>query len=486
MKNSKKILSLVLTLLLVLSLAVPALATSEGSLTGGSITIKNAVSGQTYKAYQILYIESYNATTGAYAYKANSAWETWLKTQTTYVSFDAQGYVTWVKDADAATFAKLAQAEAAKMSADASATCAAESTVVTFSDLKLGYYLVDTTLGTLCSLDTTNPNVEMTEKNAIPTLDKQVKEDSTNQFGDENTAQIGDTVEFKTTIHAKKGAQNYVLHDEMSSGLTLNADSIQVKVGDNTLVSGTDYTLTLNVEHKNEEVVESTCTFEIAFAQTWLDSITADTDIVVSYSAVLNGNAAISTEANPNKTKLHYGENSSTEWDETKTYTFTFDIVKTDSNKKLLTGAKFELYDAQTGGNKIALVKVSDGVYRVATTQEQQAEGFTSAVIEVGKATVQGLDANTTYYLEETEAPSGYNKLATRVIVAIENANLSTTMTGDTWNNGDGGIQITNNSGTQLPATGGIGTTILYVLGSVLVLGAIVVLVTRKRMASSN
>lgn len=486
MKNSKKILSLVLTLLLVLSLAVPALATSEGSLTGGSITIKNAVSGQTYKAYQILYIESYNATTGAYAYKANSVWETWLKTQTTYVSFDAQGYVTWVEGADAAAFAKLAQVEAAKMSADASATCAAESTVVTFSDLKLGYYLVDTTLGTLCSLDTTNPNVEMTEKNAIPTVDKQVKEDSTSQFGEENTAQIGDTVEFKTTIHAKKGAQNYVLHDEMSSGLTLNADSIQVKVGDNTLISGTDYTLTLNVEHKNEELVESTCTFEIAFAQTWLDSITADTDIVVSYSAVLNGNAAVSLNGNPNKTKLYYGEGSSTEWDETLTYTFMFDIVKTDSNKKLLTGAKFELYDAQTGGNKIALVKVSEGVYRVATTQEQQAEGFTSAVIEAGKATVQGLDANTTYYLEETEAPSGYNKLANRVIVAIENANLSTTMTGDTWNNGDGGIQITNNSGTQLPATGGIGTTILYVLGSVLVLGAVVVLVTRKRMASSN
>ena len=88
-------------------------ATEEGTLTGGSITINDAVPGQTYSAYQILYLESYNSDAGAYAYKANSAWETWLRAQTAYVSFDDQGYVTWVERADAEAFAKLAQAQAA-------------------------------------------------------------------------------------------------------------------------------------------------------------------------------------------------------------------------------------------------------------------------------------------------------------------------------------------------------------------------------------
>ena len=163
-----------------------------------------------------------------------------------------------------------------------------------------------------------------------------------------------------------------------------------------------------------------------------------------------------------------------------------FDIIKTDSSKKVLTGAKFELYDAVTGGSKIDLVKVSDGVYRVATATEKSTEGFTSAVIEAGKATVKGLDANTIYWLEETEAPAGYNKLASRVRVEIEEANLTTTMTGDTWATGNGGVQITNQAGTELPSTGGMGTTIFYVLGSILAVGAIVLLVTKKRMSASD
>ena len=88
-------------------------ATPEGTLTGGSITINDAVPGQTYSVYQILYLESYNYDAGAYAYKANAAWEDWLKKQTHYVSFDAQGYVTWVGGDDAEAFAKLAQVRAA-------------------------------------------------------------------------------------------------------------------------------------------------------------------------------------------------------------------------------------------------------------------------------------------------------------------------------------------------------------------------------------
>lgn len=492
MKHIKKFVSLLLTLVMVLAMASTTFAAQEGTLSGGSITINDAVPGQTYKAYQILYLESYNATSEAYAYKANSAWESWLRRMTDYVQFDSQGYVTWVGSADPAAFAKLAQAEATNsgINPDAQATAPAAAggatySTVTFSDLNLGYYLVDTSLGTLCSLDTTNPSVVMEEKNEVPVPEKTVKEDSTGDYGESNTAQIGDTVVFKTVIHAKKGAQNYKLHDQMEDGLTLNRDSITVKEGDKILEENTDYTVACGVSCKDKSGKDTTCDFEITFTQRYLDTITADTDIVVTYTAVLNENAEIADATNDNDTVLDYGDNSHSEWDETKTYTFKFDIIKTDSDGKVLDGAKFELYDAQTGDNKIALVKEDNGEYRVATEAEKEKDGFTSAVIEAGRATVKGLDANTTYWLEETEAPAGYNKLSGRVDVKIKNDNLTTTMDKDdnTWGSGDGGVHITNKTGAELPSTGGMGTTIFYIIGSVLVLAAVVLLIVRKRMS---
>ena len=484
MKHTKKFVSLLLTLVMVLAMASTTFAAQEGTLTGGSITINDAVPGQTYKAYQILYLESYNATSKAYAYKANSAWKSFIESDTVkgvYVNVDTQGYVTWVEGANVAEFAKLAQAEAAKKVADASATAPDASkgntySTVTFAGLNLGYYLVDTSLGTLCSLDTTNPSVVMEEKNEVPPIpDKQVKEDSTSEWGESNTAQIGDTVEFRTTITAKKGAQNYVLHDQMSDGLTLDEESIKVTVNGVGLKKGTDYTVVTNPTDG--------CDFEIQFTQTYLDTITQDAEIVVTYSAVLNDKAVIYPSGNPNKTKLDYGDNSSTEWDETKTYTFKFDIIKTDSNGKVLNGAKFELYDARTRDNKIALVEEPDGVYRVATADEKNDKDFKPAVIEAGRATVKGLDANTTYWLEEIEAPAGYNKLSGRVEVKIENSNLTTTMHGDTWQENNGGVHIINKTGAELPSTGGMGTAIFYIIGSVLVLAAVVLLIVRKRMS---
>lgn len=497
MKQCKTLLSVVMAIMMLLTMIVPTMAASGTNTNDGKITITNAVPGETYKIYQILTLESYDTTGGAYSYKATTAWKSFVEStgvKDVYLVTDKNDYVTWKgdkTDSRVAEFAKLAKAWAdtnrittVQTKTAGEAETGKKTTTVVFGNLNLGYYLIDTTLGTLCSLDTTSKEVEVVEKNEVPTIDKTVKEDSTGNYGDENTAQIGDTVEFKTVVHAKKGAQNYVVHDQMTDGLTLNQNSIKVTVNNTELTKDTDYTVAFNVEHKNGEDVESICDFEITFKQTYLDTITADTDIVITYTAVLNDKAKISTDSNDNKTKLDYGDNSSTKWDETKTYTFKFDIIKTDSNKKLLDGAEFKLYDAKTDGNEIALVKETDGTYRVATNAEKTAEGFTSATIEVkdGKATVKGLDANTTYWLEETKAPAGYNKLSARVEVKIENANLSTTMTGDTWKEGDGGVQITNNSGTELPSTGGIGTTIFYCVGAILALGAFVLLVTKKRM----
>lgn len=485
MKHTKKLVSLLLTLVMVLSMSVNVFAAENGSAGKGSITIENAVEDQTYSIYRLMDLESYSKNE-AYSYKAAEKWEAWLKTQTTYVSFDEQDYVSWVEGADAAAFAKaaLAYAKENNIDPDAPKQTKTESGIVKFENLALGYYLVDSSLGILCSLDTTDDAVTMQEKNEVPTVDKKVKEG--NNWGSESTVKIGDTVEFMTTIHAKQGAQNYVLHDQMTEGLTLDPDSIKVQVGESTLEKDKDYTVLTDNDVPEPEIKDS-CTFEIKFTQAYLDTITEATDIVVTYSAVLNEKAVIADKTNDNKTKLDYGDNSSTEWSETTTKTFQFDIVKTDSAKKLLSGAEFELYTSKTGGEKIALVKEKDGSYRVATAEESGKEGFTSAVIEAGKVTVKGLDA-AIYWLEETKAPAGYNKLPGRVEVNLidetktdlpDGKNLTATMNGDKW---EGGVQIINNTGTELPSTGGIGTTIFYAAGSVLVLAAVVLLVAKKRM----
>ena len=210
---------------MVLSMSTVAFAAQGTNDNSGSITINDAVEGHTYNAYQVLVLESYNTDAGAYSYKANAAWKGWLESQTQYVSIDAQGYVTWVKDADAAAFAKAALAHAKETNIKPVDTKTANSAIVAFTGLNLGYYLVDTTLGTLCSLDTTRTDVEMYEKNEQPPVKKEVKEDSTEKWEDENTAEIGDAVEFRTTIGAKPGAEGYVLHDVMTEGLTLDLDS---------------------------------------------------------------------------------------------------------------------------------------------------------------------------------------------------------------------------------------------------------------------
>ena len=471
MKRTKRIASVLLALVMALSLITTAFAAGET----GSITIDNAVVGQTYNIYQILDLESYNKDSGAYAYKATAAWRDFINgadVKSVYVNVDAQGYVTWAKDADVAAFAKLAQKYAADKHITNQGTKKADSTKVEFIGLDLGYYLVDSTLGTICSLDTTNPSVTIKEKNAQPTVDKQVQENSNSQWGESNDANIGDTVNFKTVISAKKGAQGYVLHDKMSEGLTLVPGSVKVR----DLTEGKDYTVAT-------ENLKDGCTFEITFKQTYLDTITEDTSIVVTYSATLNDKAVIYPGPNTNETKLVYGEGSETTWDKTETFTYQFDLVKTKTDKTVLDGAEFKLYDARTEGNEIALIDEGKGVYRVATAAEKAAEGFVSATIKAGKVTIKGLDSGT-YYLEETKAPAGYNVLAERVEVKIDHANLTATVEGGTYVSG--GVQVINQTGAELPSTGGIGTTIFYVVGGLLVVAAGVLLVTRKRMSKSE
>ena len=488
MKHVKKLASVLLAL--VMALALTATAFAEGET--GSITINDAVVGQTYTIYQILDLESYNASANAYAYKATTAWNTFINRDDikgTYVEVDAQGYVTWKGDADAAAFAKLAQKYAKDNSITNQGSVTATSTTVSFTGLDLGYYLVDTTLGTLCSLDTTNPNVVMEEKNEVPTNVKTVEEDSTGKYGQKNDADIGQTVIFKSTITAQPGAENYVFHDTMSAGLTLNKASIKVNGvavtdGQGNDVAGDNYT----VSYPSGDGSDG-CTFEIAFAQSYLDTITAATTITITYSATLNENAVIAGAGNPNTSKLSYGDkgdashtpSGTTPPSETVTYTWDVDVfkyTKDGETEKALADAKFTLSKNADGSNPIALVSKGNNVYRVAKT------GETDTVTEIttdatGKFTIKGLDADT-YYLTETAAPAGYNKLAGPVTIVIgENGVVNGTTEAP---QGVDEVKVLNQSGAELPSTGGIGTTIFYVLGGVLVVGAAVLLVTKKRM----
>ena len=487
MKLTKKLAGILLALAMVLGLAATAFATQEGTLTGGSITINDAVPGQVYNVYQILYLESYNASANAYAYKANSAWKSFINSDAikgVYVNVDAQGYVTWVKGADAAAFAKLAQVEAAKMTADATATAPAAAegatySTVEFKNLKLGYYLVDSTLGTLCSLDTTNPNVVMEEKNEVPTNVKTVQEDSTGNYGEKNDADIGQTVNFKSTITAQAGAENYVFHDTMSAGLTYTGVT-GITLND-TAVDASNYTVVT-------EGLTDGCTFEVRFTQSFCDTLKANDQIVVSYTATLNENAKVGLEGNPNESKLSYGvadgttsePSGTTPSSETKTYTWDMDVLKyaNGDESKVLKDAKFVLLNsAKTQVATIVNGKVT-GWADVPDADENGVVTWPANTVlttgENGKIEIDGLDADT-YYLREVEAPAGYNKLAEDKEVTITGATDETTYTTVV-------TKINNQSGTELPSTGGIGTTIFYIVGGVLVVGAVVLLVTKKRM----
>lgn len=479
----KKTMSVLLALVLLLALSVPAMAAGEGT-----ITINNAVVGQTYTIYEILYLESYNPAEGseAYAYKATTAWNEFINSdgiKGTYMDVDAQGYVTWKDGADAAAFAKLARAYAADNSIGNQGSEKAETTTIEFTGLELGYYLVDSTLGTLCSLDTTNPTVTIKEKNAEPTNVKTVEEDSTpGVYGQTNDADIGQTVNFKSTITAQAGAENYVFHDAMSEGLTYTGvTGVTLKRGDAeaTTVDPANY------EIKTEGLTDG-CTFEIVFTQAFCDTLKANDKIEISYTATVNENAVVGGNGNPNESKLSYGDSSSatpttTPPSTTTTYTWKIDVLKytmKGDEEVKLADAVFTLSKSIDGTDPIALISEDNNVYRVAKTGET---GITQITTDAtGAFTIKGLDSDT-YYLTEIAQPAGYNKLAAPIEVVIDDH-------GNVKYNNDytGTVRVENKSGAELPSTGGVGTTVFYVVGGLMVLLAVVLLVTRKKMSAGK
>lgn len=496
-RNLKKIASLLLAVVMVFAMTATAFADTTGT---GTITINGVSKKSTYKIYKLLDLESYDTASGAYSYKVNADWAEFFKTEEAlkYVAIDEEEYVTWVANDDdttVATFAKAALAYAKENDEIApvkSSDNEGEFVIIEgqnsasgqFSGLTLGYYLVDSTVGALCGLTTTNPAASINAKNKEPKIDKQVHEDSTEQWANTNTADIGQTVSFRVTIDVHDGAENYVLHDNMSSGLTFKGVT---KIEHVIPSVSTEDVPTNYYTVEDENTCGEECTFEVKFTQEFCDHLETNDKIVVYYQAKLNKDAVIAGDGNTNEVYLEYGEDNYTTHDTTQTYTYGIDIVKTDSQYNLITGAQFKIYDALTGGNEIAVVLTDDKkAYRRArkgVNGEQDEEGV-PIVVEGGRIRVVGFD-NGTYYLEETVAPAGYNKLTARTKFIISDANLDATFNGDIYSTGSG-VHVVNKTGSMLPETGGIGTTIFYILGGLLVFGAVVLMVTKKRMNSND
>ena len=497
MKIIKKIAAIMLSVMMVLGMCsvVGAEGTSGTSATkDGKITIRNAVPEQTYTIYQILELESFSDKTaensGNYAYKATTKWKGFVESTTgkKYLNTDDDsGYVTWVKDADPAAFAKAALAYAkdstnpiAEEKSEKAPRATGESTTstVTFDKLSLGYYLVDSSVGALCSLNTTAKEVEIQEKNGVPSVEKKVKKGSDYDKG--NTASIGDKVEFQTTITAQPGAQNYVLHDKMSEGLTFDNSVVVKKNGDTTpLKTPDDYVLVTDATKGDD------CTFHIKFKEEFCNLITTETKIIVTYSATLNENAVIAGAGNKNETWLKYGESSETNHDTTTTKTYEIPVFKY-ANKggadRPLANATFKLSKKDDGTDEIKIKqKASEtNVYLVAPSGTTEITTDTT-----GKFKIQGLAAGT-YYLTETQQPAGYNKLKTPLMIVIDENGVITygsksDSTLSTMPSG-GDVKVLNNTGSILPSTGGMGTTLFYIFGAILVIGSGVVLITKKRM----
>lgn len=498
MKLIKKIAAIMFAFMMVVSMSCNVKADDTNTATTGekgTITINNAIPGQTYKIYKILELESYNPTTKNYAYKVTSEWKNFVDGDgSTYLTkVDGTDYVNWVGDSSnngehVKTFAEKAIAYAKDVNNNINPLQTNEnvtSNTVTFNNLPLGYYLVDSSVGTLCSLDTTKPAATIQEKNGVPSVDKIITSGGVVfNGGKSNSANIGDTVYFKTIITAQPGAQNYVLHDKMDAGLTFNERSVKAILNKNETKKDTELTATdYSVVTSNLEGTDPKCTFHIEFTPKLCESLKADDTITVTYSATLNENAVIAGEGYKNKTWLKYGENNNLETTHPTTTTKTFEmhvfkfyIDKNDlTTEKGLADAKFTLSKNPNGTDPIKLINKGSNTYRVAKKDE------TNTITEVitpdnGRFTIQGLGAGT-YYLTEIQQPAGYNKLSGPVTVVIdENEKVRV---GESEANP---VKVENKTGTVLPSTGGAGTTMIYLIGAVLVLGSGVVLATKRRV----
>ena len=552
--------------LLAMAMAVSVLCTGAlAAETTYSITVKPAVSGHIYEAYQVF---TGTVATGEGKNKVLSdiQWSSDLKTTDNAPTLlDAVKAITvgesnkpFESCANAADVAAVLSQDTAKDNATIKAfakvvakyldstkakagsfSTDADSNTYTISGLSAGYYLVkdrDNTVNAENHDAYTNyimevvQNVEVTPKTFVPTVEKKIVENNTDKT--ETTVGVNDIVTFKLTgtlpdNYDDYTTYKYVFHDTLSSGLTLNENSITVKAYKNgeiseensnsvTLTKNTDYTVT-----QTETETTSPCNLEVAIKSLKsIEGLTKQSKIVVTYTATLNSNAVIA--GNDNTVHLEYSNNPNGEGtgnttnEKVTVYTLQLDVVKVDgadkTHKTPLTGAKFilstnsnlqnnltdaniaangDLTENHTLGDKMIAVKANTTSPNYIVDDSNA--GTKAYVMEVcgtadndnkGKLNIQGLKPNQTYYLYETKAPNGYNKLTAPVTITIDKDGNVTGCT--TANHEIQTLYVENKTGSTLPSTGGMGTKLFYTIGGILMAGAAIILVVRKRRSDAE
>lgn len=504
MKLFKKLASFILAFAMVMAIAMPSVVmAADGKST---ITVDGATAGSEYVAYKL-----FNATddgNGHFSYTVNSKYETVLK-EVTGKSTGAEivKYLDGIKDNATAVreFADKVYAKVKTMDVDYTAANGV------FAEVDQGYYLIaQTKIGTneaysLVMLGTAGKNnLTITPKTGVPTFEKKIKEknDSTgveSGWQDASDYDIGDKVPFKLTgtVSDKYGNYKtyyYAFHDKMDDTLEFNADSVVVKI-DGKEVAKEKYTL-------NTKTTDG-CTFEVVFNDLKTVSPTKPENVTVEYTATLKDSAKLGSVGNFNKGKLEFNNNpyyegegkpetpGETPWDEVVVFTYKLIANKTDGQGNALAGAGFTLYKFN---------KDTDDYVKVKEIEAGETTKFEFTGADAGK-----------YKLVETTVPDGYNKADDLVFEvkgtyeAVNNTNPlkapaltkleildenGKSITGEdkvfTTNlaAGTATTNIKNLTGSELPSTGGMGTTVLYAAGTLMILAAAAFLVMKKKAES--
>ena len=502
MKHARKLASLLLALVMVFALAVTAFATEPATpTTTGSITITNAAKGETYKIYK-LFDATVNADGSSIAYTGVIPTDL-----NDFFVRDANGYISATNDAKEGDHMSERLEEALKVwtvTATPTSQADGDGTALNFKGLELGYYVVTTTQGDqLISVDSTMPDVKIVDKNTSTPSDLH-KNASTKDVN------IGDTVtytvSFKTSNYDGAGESakeivSYTIEDTLPAFLTdVRVTSIIVDNDGKSDTTDDQKNVTAQFDANKKIVIDWYNGADKSFRYNNGATIT------ITYTAVVTEKAAIDGAGNTNKVTVTWttkeGEQPGPGKLETNETIFTYAIAlkKVNNNGKALPGAVFQFpFYVQSTAD-------TDGAYIYAGDTAK--DGLTNQIKtpESGVIVVKGVKTGS-YEITEFKAPDGYNKLTTPVIVNAAKTGETTTSktvyldengkeTNETTNTtkvevnianiAATAVVVVNKAGTELPSTGGMGTTVFYVLGAVLVMGAVVLLVTKKRMSDAN